>query len=317
MIEPTDKTGRDLRSHGLLAYVGEHHLQFAGTGNFFLKAGADSPENFLAYEDFDNTPNTGGFRKTWAPHLQDYRQGDPTWKGGLGMGIIGAINYLASKGMNVFSFLTMNIGGDDRNAFPFISRNEGDDRLRYDVSKLAQWEVVFEHADHIGMYLHFKTQEQENDQLLDGGELGTERKLYYRELIARFSHHLALNWNLGEENTNTDSQRKAFATYFKQLDPYKHPVVVHTFPNNPRSVYSPLLGFNAIDGASLQVHPNNQFQLALEWIQKSAAAGHKWVVANDEQASADIGVLPDEVDPSHDEFAKTYYGPTLWPEVQG
>jgi len=31
---------------------------------------------------------------------------------------------------------------------------------------------------------------QENDQLLDGGELGNERKLYYRELIARFSHHV-------------------------------------------------------------------------------------------------------------------------------
>ena len=124
VVGPTDKLGRDLRSIGLLAYVGEHHFQFTGTGEFFLKAGADSPENFLVFDDFDNTPNTGGFRKTWAPHLQDYRQGDPTWKGGLGKGINGAVNYLASKGMNVFSFLTMNIEGDDRNAFPFISRNE-------------------------------------------------------------------------------------------------------------------------------------------------------------------------------------------------
>eukprot|EP00977_Amphora_coffeiformis_P012474 scaffold3077_cov162-Amphora_coffeaeformis.AAC.33 len=304
MVGPTNKPGRDLRSKGLLAYVGQHHLQFAGTGEFFLKAGADSPENFLAFEDFDNTPNTGGFRKTWSPHLQDYRQGDPTWKGGLGKGIIGAVNYLASKGMNVFSFLTMNIGGDDRNAFPFISRNKGDDRLRYDISKLAQWEVLFEHADHFGMYLHFKTQEQENDQLLDGGELGTERKLYYRELVARFSHHLALNWNLGEENTNTDAQRKAFASHFRLMDPYNHPIVVHTFPNNPRSVYNPLLGFDDIDGASLQVHPNDQFERALEWIQKSAQAGRKWIVANDEQGSADLGVLPDEVDPSHDEIRK-------------
>ena len=78
--------------------------------------------------------------------------------------------------------------------------------MRIDVSKTAQWELVFEHADTMGMFLHFKTQEQENDQLLDGGKLGLQRRLYYRELVARFGHHLALNWNLGEENTNTDKE---------------------------------------------------------------------------------------------------------------
>ena len=50
-----------------------------------------------------------------------------------------------------------------------------------------------------GLFLHFKTQETENQGLLDGGEVGPQRKLYYRELIARFGHHLALNWNMGEE----------------------------------------------------------------------------------------------------------------------
>ena len=34
-----------------------------------------------------------------------------------------------------------------------------------DVSKTAQWEVVFEHADHMGLHLHFKTQETKNNQL--------------------------------------------------------------------------------------------------------------------------------------------------------
>ena len=60
------------------------------------------------------------------------------------------------------------------------------------------------------MYLHFKLQETENDdnkagkngskevpESLDGGDLGIERKLYCRELIARFGNNLALNWNLG------------------------------------------------------------------------------------------------------------------------
>jgi len=43
---------------------------------------------------------------------------DPTWQTGKGKGIIGALNYLADKGANAVSFLTMNIVGDDQNVFP-------------------------------------------------------------------------------------------------------------------------------------------------------------------------------------------------------
>ena len=199
-IRPTDKTGRDFRGKGLLQYVGKHHLRFAETGEYFLKAGADAPENFLAYKEFDGDFKTDGqkdnFIKDWGPHIKDWKPGDPTWQKGKGKGIIGAINYLASKGMNVFSFLTLNIGGDDRNVFPYTTYDE---RVRLDVSRLAQWEIVFEHGTKLGMYLHFKMLETENELLLDEGDLGPQRKLYYRELIARFGHHPALNWNLGEE----------------------------------------------------------------------------------------------------------------------
>ena len=255
-----------------------------------------SPENFLAYDDFDNTPDTGGRRKSWAPHLQHFITGDPTWMNGKGKGIIGAVNYLSQQGMNAFSFLTMNINGDDRNVFPYITSTN---RLSMDVSKLAQWEIVFEHADKMGMFLHFKTGETENDQLLDGGALGKERKLYYRELIARFGHHLALNWNLGEEITNTVTQIKQFSDFFKSTDPYKHMVVAHTYPQS-LSLYAELTGHLSIDGASLQTLPANVFQNTLQWVQNSALAGHKWIVANDEQNPADTGVVPDSVDPNHD-----------------
>ena len=44
-VLPSDKNGRDLRGKGRLQYVGAHHLQFAETNEWFLKAGADSPEN--------------------------------------------------------------------------------------------------------------------------------------------------------------------------------------------------------------------------------------------------------------------------------
>lgn len=199
--------------------------------------------------------------------------------------------------MNVFSFLTMNINGDDENVFPYVS-DLPEDRLRMDVSKLAQWEIVFEHADKMGMYLHFKTAETENDHLLDGGLLGNERKLYYRELIARFGHHLALNWNLSEEISNPVERINEFADFFKDTDPYNHIVLFHTGSNS--DLYTEFLGYPSIDGASLQDNPSRVFSNTLRWVLQSAALGKKWIVSNDEQNSANDGVLPDRVDPSHD-----------------
>jgi Domain of unknown function (DUF5060) len=307
MISPSDKSGRDHRGKGRLKYVGEHHLQFA-EGEWFLKAGVDSPENFLAYEDFDNTPDYRNRRKAWGPHKVDYQIGDPSWQGGKGTGIIGAINYLSNQGLNSFSFLTMNIAGDDRNVFPYIS-DSATDRLRLDVSKLAQWEILFGHADQMGMFMHFKLAEAENDDLLDGGLLGNERKLYYREIIARFSHHLALNWNLAEEINNPIDQVKAFADYIKTIDPYKHIIVFHTTPNG--SQYSDLTGYPTIDGISLQDNPSRVFENTLRWTTKSANDGHKWIVSNDEQNSALDGVVPDRVDPDHDDIREK----ALWGNI--
>ncbi|MBP8258852.1 MAG: hypothetical protein KA118_04225 [Verrucomicrobia bacterium] len=63
---------------------------------------------------------------------------------------------------------------------------------------MEQWDRIFSYGEHLGMYLHFKTLETKNELTMDGGNLGLERSLYYRELIARFGCHLARNWNLGQ-----------------------------------------------------------------------------------------------------------------------
>jgi len=298
-VAKTDKTGRDHRGKGRLQYVGGRYLRFAGTGEYFLKQGADAPENFLAYADFDGDFKTDGHKdnlvKTWKPHLRDWRPGDPTWQGGKGKGMIGAVNYLAGEGMNVISFLTLNIGGDDRNAFPYV---DYDDFLHMDVSRLAQWEIVFEHMDRQGIYLHFKTQETENECLLDGGDTGARRSLYYRELIARFGHHLALNWNLGEEDgalgkTNqSTAQRQAMAKYFHDHDPYHHLIVIH----NGRMPDDLLGRASALTGFSLQTNrPDfvNVHKRTVEWIEKSRQAGVPWVVACDEPGDASHSLRPD------------------------
>jgi len=316
-IATTDKTGRDFRGKGRLQYVGKPYLQFAGSKEFFLKAGADAPETLLAYADFDGTEpgrkrdaRSGEAAPTqslhhYAPHVADWKPGDPTWKDGRGKGLIGALNYLAGKGMNSFSFLPYNVGGDGDNVWPFVAR---DDKLHWDCSKLDQWGVVFDHATGKGLYLHFKLQENEIDddrrgqeenptgvpESLDGGKLGPQRKLYCRELIARFGHALALNWNIGEENTQSTGEVNDMVDFIRATDPYRHHVVIHTFPNQQDKVYTPLLGGKSqLTGTSLQNGWEQVHQRTLKWVTASSDAGKAWVVANDEQGPASLGVPPD------------------------
>lgn len=317
-VAASDKAGRDFRAHGRLQYVGKHHLQFAGSKQFFLKAGPDAPETMLASVDFDNTvagkPDKVPL-KTWAPHLHDWNAGDPTWRGGKGKGLIGALNYLAGKGVNAFSFLTYNAAGDGDNVWPFVER---DAKLHYDCSKLDQWGIVFDHATALGLYLHFKLQENESDdnrmgskrnekqlpEALDGGKLGVERRLYCRELVARFGHALALNWNIGEENTQSTDEVRDMVKFIHDTDPYKHPIVIHTFPPEQEMVYRPLLGEKSLlAGVSLQNSWKAAHQSTLKWRRESAAAGRPWVVANDEQNPAGLGVPPDPGYKGHDGFA--------------
>ncbi|WP_221029489.1 DUF5060 domain-containing protein [Actomonas aquatica] len=321
-IAPTDKAAPDFRARGRLTYTGERYLRFAGDGRPWLKAGPDAPETFLAYTGFDNT--TAGREqvplKSWTAHLRDWQRGDPTWRDGRGRGIIGALNYLAAQGLNTVSFLTYNAGGDGDNVWPFVDRN---DKLHYDVSKLAQWDLVFTHAQRLGLHLHFKLQETEIDdqrathlrtattipEAMDGGDTGPERRLYFRELIARFGHHLALTWNFGEENTQTYEEQIAMLNYVASIDPYQHHRVLHTYPHQQDEVYTPLLGDRSkLTGISLQNAWDTVHERTAHWLAASAATGHTWVVANDEQGSAAVGVPADPGYEGQDGVATTADG---------
>jgi hypothetical protein len=177
------------------AYAGKHHLQFAGTKDYFL-SGA-TRQTLLAYADFDGT-NLVASAGLWeaspmqslitAPHLGDWC-GRPVGKGQgrpIGAGTAG-------KGVNVFSFLPYNAGGDGDDVWPFVER---DAKFHYDCSKLDQWAIAFDHATARGLYLHFKLQENELDDNRRGMEAelvcrsrSTEASsvrsgLYCRELIA-------------------------------------------------------------------------------------------------------------------------------------
>jgi hypothetical protein len=309
-VGPSDKSGRDFRAKGMLRYNGEHHLRHAGNNEYFLKGGADSPENFLAYFEFDDTSDTGArfnegenkegeFVHHYAAHEQDWQNGDPLWQQTKGKNIIGALNYLAAKGMNSVYFLTYNIdGGDGKDVWMWSSP---DVRDRYDCSKLDQWEIVFSHMDRLGLMLHVITQETENDSKLGGSAgLNPERMLYYRELVARFGHHLAVVWNQGEENNSSDADRKAIARYIRELDPYDHPIAVHTHNNQTPEFYDGLLGDPNFEASSIQGRMENYNNDAIVMRQRTADAGRKWAIFGDEQSTADVGVMPDGDDPGHD-----------------
>lgn len=286
--------GRLVRTH-------PRYLQWTQSGEYFLKGGADSPENLLAYQDFDGTyRHSNNFRDGesrteglhhYTAHLRDWRPGDPTWQDGKGKGLIGGLNYLAAKGVNSVYFLTMNIGGDGKDVWPYIAHDE---LTRFDCSKLDQWEIVFDHMDdQLGMMLHIVTQETENETLLDSGDTGPQRRLYYRELLARFGHHRALTWNLGEENgpnswsqnAQTHAQQAAAAAWFGRNDPYQHYVVFHTHPSQEETLelYEPLLGNTDIDGLSLQLgNPYTAHEATLGWLQRTRDAGAPWMMTVDE-----------------------------------
>ena len=59
--------------------------------------------------------------------MQDWQSGDPNWKDGKGKGIIGALNYLASKGMNSVYFLTYSVdGGPEQPLYETDQAYDGD-----------------------------------------------------------------------------------------------------------------------------------------------------------------------------------------------
>lgn len=320
-VGESDKTGSDFRAKGRIVNGGKGYFKFQDSDEIWIKNGADSPENFLAYADFDQTSRFSLKTEVregeadpkkdlhkYEPHIADWKEGNPTWQSGKGKGMIGALNYLNSVGVNSVYMLTLNILGDGKDVWPYTDHNE---RYRFDCSKLDQWEVVFDHAEKLGIMLHFVLQETENECLLDNGYTDVQRKLYLRELVARFGHHLAVTWNIGEENGpagfspigQTDQQKKDMMNYLKLINPYPSVVVVHTHSDDQHQdeYLNPMLGFENIDGPSMQIgNPSRVNERMQKWVAESAKAGSRWLVNLDEIGPHWKGVMPDSHDAQHD-----------------
>lgn len=305
-VAEADTNTGDFYRWGRLEYVGGHYFKFRD-GDYWIKGGEDSPENFLAYDGFDNTTrstqNYDGLESlpalhTYSAHIEDWNPGDPDWGDGDGKGIIGALNYLSSKNVNSIYFLLQNIGGDGKDVFPWVgnpdpSGSPENDNLHYDISKLDQWESVLKYAQEKGIALHAVLNEAEeaNKRELDDGELGTERKLFYREMIARFGHHPALQWNISEEyNLKFDlgpDRVREFASYIQQVDPYDHPITVHT-AGDPVEELAFIYGDPLFSTTSVQLNQRRIDHVTEAIRTATAEAGHP-IPASMDEFTVDVG----------------------------
>ncbi len=317
IVVKSDKEGIDFRAKGRLE-ASNGYFKFKNTNQYWLKTGTNSPENLLGYKDFDDTYRIKSEARegeavapeeihAFKPHLKDWKTGDPYWKKNKGKSLIGGLNYLSEKGMNSAYFLTLNILGDGKDVWPYITPN---DFTRFDVSKLDQWEIVFQHMQSKGILLHMVIQETENETMLDNGDTGPLRQLYFLELIARFGHHLGLVWNLGEENGpapwtpigQNDRQRKEMTKFIKEMDPYNHPVLLHTHSHDPlrSDILNDILGFKDLDGLSLQQAEREQVGTIIKnWKAKAKKANNEWLITMDEIGMWHTAALPDSLDVNH------------------
>jgi len=280
--------------HGRLEYIGAHYMKFRD-GPYWIKGGTDSPENLLGFAGIDGTVDQGGiaplFLHNYEAHRNDWSLGDPLFSnlsnGVDSRGIIGALNYLGEQGVNSVYFLPMNLGGDGQETYPFIAAgNNRFDKTHYDISKLHQWNMVLNHAQKQGIALNIVLSETEeaNERWLDNGELGVERKLFFRELVARFGYLLAVKWNLGEENDFRLEQLQQHADYIRALDWSNKPIAVHTHINQFYR-YGEIVGDPRFSASSIQYDPQFAGQFVEQWRANSAKAGHPWVIDMDENTN--------------------------------
>jgi len=306
VVEGCDEKAPGFLKWGRLEYIGEHYLKFHD-GPYWLKGGNDTPEDLLAYKGFDNTPRA---KHEYTEHGQNWTESDPDWNNGAGKGIIGFLNYMAKEHVNSIYFMPNNIGGDGKNVWPYVGRidpkgHPDNDNLHFDISKLHQWEIVFDHAQRKGIFLHFVLNEAEelNKRELDNGMLGVERKLFYREIIARFGHHLALQWNLCEEYNLrwkiSPELAKEYAGYIQAVDPYDHPISIH-HAGNATKAWEPFLGDKRFAVTSFQTQ---DIGVVEKWRTLSKETGVPHVIGMDE-------FFPDKATPENAGRHRMQY---IWP----
>lgn len=206
-----------------------YYLKTIGDGKHWIKGGTDSPEDFLAH--------------SFTPHG----------------GVFGMLDYLKSRNVNSVYVLLMNIGGDGDNVYPYVSKT---DLTHFDLAKLETWNQTFDYAQKSGVHLQFVLNEGEytNKIVLGANNFTLERKLFYREMIARFAYVNAITWNLCEEHDGHQLVLqpefiRLWADYIESLDAFNHPVTVHNWAEDG---WNPYYGDKRFAAISYQYRPTSE-----------------------------------------------------------
>lgn len=177
------------------------------------------------------------------------------------------------------------VGGDGNDVFMWTQK--GGSKYIYDVSKLAQWRIVFDHMESKGVACHFLTQEHEVENQMSG--LNTERKIYFRELVARFGSLNAVFWNLGEETNESDANLISYGDYIQSIQPINHTTSFHTHFDQANNEYNGVLNKTEINATSIQSSLEIWNNEAIDLRQRSAQNGAPKIIWHDEMGS---GVQP-------------------------
>lgn len=268
---------RDFRATGRLSSNAQGFVHADGTP--FVKVGPNSPSNLLNYADFDDADPA--IAKSYAAHASDFAATvDPTFANGRGKNLVGALNYLTTRGVTSLTVTTLHQAGG---VFPFW--HSADNALQYDLSKIAQWGVVLDHADALGIAITIQLHHADDDMvLLNNGKLFEDRKLYYREMIARFGHLLGVTWDIGSDLTLAQIRERS--EYIRTTDPYKSPIVVRTSSPTAIPEYATIA---TLDGVAVATTDS------LDSIANAVTAWRQagFLVTSAEQGPAAVGVPPD------------------------
>ena len=232
-------------------------------GPYWLKAGCDDPENFLgSYGNY----NTVFKRKA-------------------------AIDYLADRGINSLYIMTHNIGGDDKDVWPWLGNtpreamSHGGTNARFDLARLDEWRKLFEFMQTRGVVPYLVLED-------DSAWKRYDHVRYYREMVARFGYLPALVFNCGEESNENYrlSEALRFMHQLQQLDPYDHPRGIHNV-NQPNNEY---IDASPIDFTSIQTgSPGSRSglekalehnRIAIDWIDRCRTRKRRVLVVNFDEA---------------------------------
>ena len=230
---------------GILSLQGNYYLKFAN-GSYWFKSGADDPEQILGEGVF----------------------GD--WNAKRA-----AIDYLAGKKINSMFVTLLDYPGDSGLVYPWLTTS---DQETYDLAKMARWTAFLEYIAAKNIVLHITLED-------DGAVFPVDRTFYYRQIVARFAHLAAVEWNIREEALEqySTSQIQSYAALFSSINPYKQPLTVHSI-NNPESwfINNALFTLTSIQWPkpSAEYPPSYYFSAVARW--RDATASRPMCISIDE-----------------------------------